>query len=317
MGNKFMSSAVIALVFAFLLDVLFGDPPNRFHPVVAMGSLIRWTTRHFNHGRPVFRFLFGMISILIGALLFSLPWLFFSKWIASLPFWASGLLTGFFLKPVFAFRSLLKAGTEVQQALKQNNLSEARRLVSWHLVSRDTSSLNENQVASATIESLAENLTDSFFAPLFYFAIGGLPLAWFYRYINTGDAMIGYHTEEFEAFGKFTARLDDGLNWLPARISALLIVLSSAMCHLNYKNAFIVMKEQHQQTESPNAGWTMAAAAGALQVILEKQNTYKLSGGENSPTQQTIQSAVRLTKVSLFLSLLFCGGILFIYELCI
>ena len=151
-----MSSALIALMFAFLLDYLFGDPPNRFHPVVAMGSLIRWTACHFNHGKPLFGFLFGMIGILAGALLFSLPWLIVLKWMSLLPFWKSGLLIGICLKPVFAFRSLLKAGMEVQQTLGENNLIEARRLVSWHLVSRDTSTLNEEQIASATIESLAE-----------------------------------------------------------------------------------------------------------------------------------------------------------------
>jgi adenosylcobinamide-phosphate synthase len=311
-----MISALIAMVFAFLLDIFLGDPPNRFHPVVAMGSLIRWTTVHLNHGNPAHRFILGMLSILSGAILFSIPWIFISKWISLLPFWTIGLLTGFLLKPVFAFRSLLKAGAEVQQALKENNLNEARRLVSWHLVSRDTSSLNESQVASATIESLAENLTDSFFAPLFYFAIGGLPLAWFYRYINTGDAMIGYRSKEFEFFGKFTARLDDVLNWLPARISAVLIVLSAAVCRLDFTNAFSTMKKLHQQTESPNAGWTMAAAAGALQVILEKQNTYRLAGGKKYPTLQTIQLAIQLIQMALFLSLLFCGGILILYERC-
>ena len=124
--------------------------------------------------------------------------------------------------------------------------------------------------------------------------------------------MIGYHTAEFEYFGKFTAHLDDTLNWLPARISAFIIVLSAAICRMNFPHAFHVMKDQHKQTESPNAGWTMAAAAGALQVILEKQNAYKLAGGESFPTQQTIQSALELTKVALFLSLLFCGGVLIV-----
>lgn len=307
-----MTAALVALLTAFLIDFTLGDPPNRFHPVVAMGNLIRALTGRWNRGGNVRRFLAGAGLILIGGSLFSVPWVLLGGFAgARLPGWATGLLLGLCLKPVFAFRGLLKAGREVQQALLRKDLGEARRLVAWHLVSRDTSTLSEGQVASATIESLAENLTDSFLAPLLCFCVGGLGLAWFYRFVNTADAMIGYHTPETEYFGKFTARLDDVLNWLPARIAALLLILAAGICRLNARQAFRVMIGQHRQTSSPNAGWTMAAAAGALGIVLEKPRNYCLKGGQALPRAEDISRALRLVAVSLFVSLIFCGGLIF------
>lgn len=306
-----MMVALIALIVAIVIDFTLGDPPNHFHPVVAMGSLIRSMTKKWNQGGNSRRLIVGIGLILIGGGLFSVPWIVFTPMMAArLPVWMTGILMGIFLKPVFAFRGLLKAGREVQQALIKDDLLEARRLVSWHLVSRDTSALSGSQVTSATIESLAENLTDSFLAPLFYFALGGLPLAWLYRFVNTADAMIGYHSTDFEYFGKFAARMDDILNWLPARIAALLITLSAGLCRLNLKKAFQVMRDQHSRTNSPNAGWTMSATAGALEIVLEKPGYYRLEGGSEFPNTNKISQALRLITVSLVISLFFCGGLI-------
>ena len=305
-----MLQALIVLITAFLIDITLGDPPNKFHPVVLMGSFIRLGTLKLNQGKNTRRFLKGLALMLTGGALFSLPWLLLPRLLQNLPFWVSGILLGLLLKPVFAFRGLLKAGYEVKQSLLEKNLSEARRLTSWHLVSRDTSSLNAGEIASAVIESLAENLTDSFLAPLFYFSIGGLPLAWFYRFINTADAMIGYHNPEFEHFGKFAARLDDILNWLPARLGGLLLAAAAGLCHLNSKNAFHTMFSQYRLTSSPNAGWTMAAAAGALEIKLEKKGDYKLEGGKRLPSAEDIRRSDQLVKTALLLCLLFCGGII-------
>lgn len=306
-----MIAGLIALITAFVIDFALGDPPNRFHPVAAMGSLIRALTQRWNRGGNFQRFFAGTCLVLIGGALFSAPWVLLASVIkAQLPEWAIGLLLGLCLKPVFAFRGLLRAGREVQQALLRDNLPAARHFVSWHLVSRDTSQLSKALVASATIESLSENLTDSFFAPLFYFALGGLPFAWFYRFINTADAMIGYHSPDYEHFGKFAARSDDLLNWLPARMTALLIILSAALCRLNPKNAFLVMKDQHKRTSSPNAGWTMSAAAGALAIALEKPGSYRLEGGPKLPDANIISKALRLITISLLISLFFCGGLI-------
>ncbi len=305
-----MLTCLIALATAVLLDGVLGDPPNRFHPVAAMGSLIRWAARRWNNGSPERRFVIGAGLTLGGGALFSLPWLLLSPLWSAWPPWAQGLWLGLWLKPTLAFRRLLEAGQAVQQALARPDLPEARRLVALHLVSRDTGQLSPSQVASATIESLAENLTDSFFSPLLCFAIGGLPLAWLYRFVNTADAMIGYHTPEWEHFGKFAARLDDLLNGLLARLAGLCLVLAAGLCRLDTPAAWKTMRRQHGRTGSLNAGWTMAAAAGALGLTLEKPGYYRLEGGPGQPTVPDIGRAARLVKTALALSLLCSAGVL-------
>lgn len=305
-----MHPALIALITAFTIDLLLGDPPNHLHPVVLMGGFIRRLTARWNNGSPARRFWAGAALLIIGGALFSLPWLAVTTVSQGLPVWAQGILAGILLKPVFALRALLRAGREVQNSLLADDLPAARRLVAWHLVSRDTGKLSGCQAASAAIESLAENLTDSFLAPLFFFSLGGLPLAWFYRFVNTADAMIGYYTPQYEYFGKFAARLDDVLNWLPARLAGLLLVAAAGLCRMDAKAAWKTMLSQHGRTASPNAGWTMAAAAGALGVTLEKDGHYRLEGGPELPQAGDIGRAIRLVSVSLVLSLLFCGGMI-------
>lgn len=299
----------MVILIAIGFDLWLGEIPNRFHPVVAMGMVIDRLTKLLNKGHSTARLLKGFAGMVAGSLLFAVPLYLITLLLNPLPFFLHAALTALLLKPVFAFNSLVQAVREVCEALSEHQIEKARQLVGWHLVSRETSNLSERQVASAAIESLSENLTDSVLAPLFYFVIGGLPLAWLYRFVNTADAMIGYRTEELEYFGKFAARLDDVLNWLPARIAGFMLVLSAALTGLHAKNALRTMLQQHRRTSSPNAGWTMAAAAGALRVNLEKVNTYLLQGGDDLPTPNDIPAALRLVRVALIPSLLFLGGL--------
>jgi adenosylcobinamide-phosphate synthase len=308
-----MTAALIALLTAIVLDMTLGDPPNRFHPVVAMGQTIRLGDRLVADHNPAGMFLSGLVIVLAGGGMFALPWLLLPLATRSLPFWLNGLLLGALLKPMFSLRRLLEAGREIQRALEAEQLGEARRLVAWHLVSRDTCQLSAGQVSSAAIESLAENLTDSFFAPILAFAVGGLPLAWFYRYCNTADAMIGYHTERYEYLGKAAARLDDLLNWLPARLAGLFLVAAAGL-YRGGSSAWRTMSAQHARTSSPNAGWTMAAMAGALGVRLEKIGCYCLEGGECLPEPGEIAIASRLVIAAAAVSLVFCGGILYALQ---
>lgn len=305
-----MPAALLSLLIALLLDLLLSDPPNKFHPVAAMGGFIRWAEGRRKSHSPTGQFLYGMVLVLSGGLLFSLPWSFLLRLFAGFPDWMEWLLVGLFLKPVFSLRRLIVSGLEVKRALVAGDLSAARELVAWHLVSRDTSGLSNGQVASAAIESLAENLTDSFLAPLSFFSIGGLPLAWFYRFANTADAMIGYHSPQYEYLGKFAARLDDILNWLPARLAALTLVLSAWLCRMDAGGAWSVMAVQHKRTSSPNAGWTMAAAAGALGVCLEKVGVYRLNEDCDLPEGRDIQSACVLVSLAALICVIIIGGVI-------
>jgi adenosylcobinamide-phosphate synthase len=297
-----MDKALLSLLLAVILDLALGDLPNRVHPVAAMGAFIRGAERACPVRSPAGQFIYGMVSVLLGGALFSLPWLLLSRWMAALPFWLSVLLTGLALKPVFAFRDLVKAGGEIQTALENDHLAEARRLTAWHLVSRDTHTLTDGQVSSAVVESLAENLTDSFLTPILCYLILGLPFAWFYRFANTADAMIGYHTERFEYLGKFAARLDDLLNWLPARLAALMLVAAAGFCRMDARETWRVMRSQHGLTSSPNAGWTMAAAAGALGLRLEKGGCYVLNAGRPLPQAGDIRRAAWLVGTAALLA---------------
>jgi adenosylcobinamide-phosphate synthase len=160
---------------------------------------------------------------------------------------------------MFAYRNLRRRVADVASALATKDLPEARRLAGRHLVSRDTAQLAAPEVAGAAIESLAENVTDSLTAPLLAYTIGGLPAAWAYRFVNTADAMWGYRTDEYEQLGKFPARFDDILNWLPARLTGWLLVVAAVLAGENGRRSAQVMVHQHRQTSSPNAGWTMSA----------------------------------------------------------
>lgn len=280
-----MRQAIIILL-ALALDLAFGDPPNQLHPVVLMGNGLTKGRKLAPHRH---RYWFGAGWIIAGVALFALPWLKISR--------SALILHPFLLKAVFAYRNLRRSVVEIAKALTVNDLLTARHLVGWHLVSRDTSQLTAKEVAGATIESLAENITDSVTAPLMAYAVGGLPAAWAYRFVNTADTMWGYHTAEFEQLGKFPARLDDILNWLPARLTGWLIVAAAWSAGEDARQAAHVMLGQHHRTSSPNAGWTMSAMAGALGVTLSKRGVYKLVGGYSEPDVVTIKRALKVADI--------------------
>ncbi|MCL4300204.1 MAG: cobalamin biosynthesis protein CobD [Anaerolineae bacterium] len=289
---------VPVILFALLIDLTFGDPPNRFHPLLLMGKWLNWGRRL----APVsHRFWFGAGWTLAGTLLFALPlWKdeggrMKDEEKKNLHFHPSSfILHPFLLKPVFAYRNLRRAVISVAEALEREDLAEAQRRLSWHLVSRNTPDLSAAEVAGAAIESLAENLTDSLTAPLLAYAGGGLTGAWAYRFINTADAMWGYRSPEFEQLGKFPARLDDLLNWLPARLTGWLLVLAAWLAGENACGAARTMLGQHHRTASPNSGWTMSAMAGALGVTLDKRGAYRLEGGSGPLDVATINRALRV-----------------------
>ncbi len=206
--------------------------------------------------------------------------------------------TVWLLKTTFALRELVAAGRSVERPLAGGDLAQARRGL-LALVSRPVEHLDEPHVASAAIESLAENLADSYLAPLFYYVLGGLPAALAYRVVNTADAMVGYRGD-LEYLGKVSARLDDLLNLVPARLSALALAAAAPLVGQSGKRALAVARREHGRTESPNAGWPMAAAAGALGVWLEKPGHYRLDGAR-APGRADIARASRLVHVAALL----------------
>lgn len=269
------SSVPGAALAALATDLLLGEPPAAVHPTVWMGRWIgagrRLAARRPRSPREALAL--GALVVGGGAAVAAMAAFLASsaaRRIATHPAAHAGV-EGALLKPALSVRALHDAGQEVETALRANDLAEARRLLSWHLVSRDTATLDAAEVAGATIASLAENLGDGVVAPLLAWRAGGLPAAYAYRLVNTADAMLGYRTAELEWLGKVAARTDDALNFVPARLSALLVALAAPAASGSVAAAARVARRDAGRTPSPNGGWPMAAMAGALGVRLDKR----------------------------------------------
>lgn len=297
-----MGVGVAAL--SVLLDAWLGEPPARAHPVVWMGRYLGLKDRLLRvSSRPLPRFTLGAGFVLVGALGCGVAAWALTRVLARLPWFAETALLAALLKPLFSVKALLEAGGVVQEALEHGDLPEARRLLAWHLVSRETAELSEGDVAGGAVSSLAENLTDSIVAPLFYFALFGLPGAAVYRFINTADATLGYRTADLEHLGKFAARADDLLSYLPARLAAALLALALAFSGKNVRTALKGMFRDQTLTPSPNGGVTMALAAAGLGVRLEKRGVYVLNSAGRTPTAANIGATRRLLRTTVVLGL--------------
>ena len=211
--------------------------------------------------------------------------------------WIAVVIEGVALKTTLSLRGLARAALAVAEDLSRADLPAARAAVGRDLVSRPTADLEASAVASAAVESVAENLTDAFLAPVLFFLAFGVPGAVVYRVINTADAMIGYREGVLVYFGRVAARLDDALNLVPARLAALALVLAAPLAGGDAAAALATMRRDHGRTASPNAGWTMAAMAGALGVTLAKAGAYRLGDGP-APTAHDIVRSVRTMAVA-------------------
>lgn len=295
---------IIILLLALAIDLTMGEFPRSLHPVVWMGKVISLGLRIVPHQGRWAQLIYGAGIVIWTIALFALPAYFLLSYLMGLNIVAYVLVAAFLLKSTFSLKELHRVAFRVERFLERGNLSKAR-IEMKGLVSRDTSKLDEPHLVSATVESVAENTSDSFIAPLFYFFLFGVPGAIAYRVVNTLDAMAGYHGE-YEYLGKFAARLDDGLNFIPARLSGLLMVAAAYLCRRDGKNAWRVMLRDHGKTESLNAGWPMSAVAGALKTRLEKVGHYSLGNANNPLSPQLIFSGIRLMEISALLWIGFC-----------
>jgi adenosylcobinamide-phosphate synthase len=276
----------VSIVLALLIDRWWGEPPARLHPVVWMGHYLRLAGKSLPDRGRTMAFFLGTAYWLAGAALVAAAYAYAGVVLARLPLWLNLLLTAVLLKPLFALRMLLGEVAAVEQALAQDIESGRARLALN--VSRDTAQLDSSEVRESALESLAENLSDSVIAPLFWFAIFGLPGAAVYRFANTADAMWGYRGR-WEWAGKFAARTDDLLNLLPARITALGLALAGP-------NRLALLRRLPQEavrTASPNSGWPMGALALSLNVRLRKPRVYTLNANGSAPSAQDTATALR------------------------
>jgi len=292
-------NAALALLIALALDRVFGEPPNALHPVAWMGSAIArgrdWALRPLRFGQFVRGAVVALALPLVSAVLAFLVERVVSRWAL-----VSVLATAVLFKPLFAVRALRDAAFLVRDALAAGDVDLARsRLAS--LCSRNAGDLEPPALIAATVESIAENASDSIVAPFFYFALAGLPGAAFYRAGNTLDAMIGYHGR-YEWVGKTAARLDDLLNLVPARVTAVLFLLVAPLSGGNIVRGVATLWRDGGRTESPNAGRPMATMAGLLGIRLEKSGHYALGDATRSIEARDITRAWRIVAGSAYAS---------------
>jgi adenosylcobinamide-phosphate synthase len=283
------------LAVAIAIDVLLGDPPNAAHPVAWMGRLANALVKRAPTTGPARQLIAGALIVLVlcGACIGSLAVLAFAT--ASTPmlaFWLGSLV----LTCMFAIKGLGAAGRVVRDALANGRVGEARQGLSA-LCSRDASALEAPELAAATVESLAENLSDSFVAPLLAYALFGLPGTVIYRAANTLDAMIGYRGR-FEFLGKIAARLDDVLNLVPARLTTGLLLGAGVLTKADLGGGLRILRRDRRKTASPNAGWPMATMAGLLGVCLSKPEHYRLGDDARAVTFEDIDRAWRIVAIA-------------------
>lgn len=266
----------LAILIGYILDLLIGDPHFLYHPVRLIGKLITGTEKFLRRRTPdqpgrLKSAGLSLVIVVIAVTNLCVFLLIFFSYKVSRPF-------GFIVEVLlcywlFAVRSLRDESMKVYDRLKVHDLDGARKAVSM-IVGRDTENLSGEKTAKAAVETVAENASDGVLAPLFYMAIGGPIFGWFCKAVNTMDSMVGYKNDTYQYFGRYAARLDDIVNFIPARLCALLMILSCPLCQLDSKNAKRIFRRDRYNHASPNSAQTESVMAGALHVQLGGDASY-------------------------------------------
>jgi adenosylcobinamide-phosphate synthase len=308
---------LFAITFACLLDRIIGDPENWPHPVRWIGSLIYKLEKNWNKGTSRRKKGIGMlltVLLIVGGISFLIVSLCY------LVHPLAGIVAeGVLISAAIAQKSLKEAALSVYAPLKKRDMEEARLKLSY-IVGRDTEQLDEPEIVRGAIETVAENTSDGITAPLFWALIGGAPFALMYRAINTCDSIVGYRNEKYQEFGWASARLDDAVNWIPSRITAICMLAGSQPEYMNMSKAWKIIWRDAKRHPSPNSGWGEAAVAAILGIQLGGVNYYK---GVISNRAKMGDPLIQLEKnhilkankivtrtVPIFLLLLWLGGML-------
>ena len=261
---------------AFILDQIFGDPRNFPHPVVIIGKLIsameRFTRKVFpktNRGELAAG---AFTWLVVATVSFAVPFIALVL-LAKVNVWAAFALNTFWSYQIFASKSLKEQSMLVYRYLEAEDLPNSRKYLSW-IVGRDTSELDPEEITKAVVETVAENTSDGVTAPMLYMMILGAPLGMLYKAINTMDSMLGYKNDRYMYFGRIPAKIDDVANFIPARITGLLMCLTAPLIGLDGGNAYRIYKRDRLKHLSPNSGHLEAACAGAMHIMLGGDSFY-------------------------------------------
>lgn len=261
---------MISIFIGVLLNIIFGYIPFITHPIVLIGKMITFFETKL-YDLKLSKKVTGLILlILVSSITFIIPFsiLYFIK---------NGvikiIIESLMILEILAIKGLKDEPMKVYKALINNNMDLAKKELSM-LVTRDTSKMTKNQIIMSTIETIAENIVDAIISPLFFIIIGGAPLGFFYKAVNTLDSMVGYKNERYSDFGYFSAKFDDVLNFIPARITPIFIFISVILMGYNFKESFKVFIEDRKKSSSPNSGYSEAPIAGALEIYFGGELQY-------------------------------------------
>lgn len=266
---------MIQVLLGYSLDLILGDPYWLYHPVRLIGHLIMMLEKVLlkSNDSNSMKKMKGLILLLIvSGLSFVIPLIIILTFASIHPVLAL-IIESFMIYQIFATKSLDVETRKVYKALKNNDIDEARKMIAY-LVSRDTSTMSDEDVIKAAIETIAENLGDGVIAPMIYVIIGGAPLGWYYKGVNTLDSMVGYKNEKYTDYGYFSAKWDDVLNYVPARITSVMILLAGSLIKLDVNNGFKMLVRDRHNHASPNSAYPESAAAGLLRIQLGGKASY-------------------------------------------
>ncbi len=297
---SFFIDSVLILLIALLIDAVFGEVPDKIHPTVWMGRVIAFLKSRIRNPNPRREKAGGVLLAIFVMALFAVPAFglifvvrLFLGWIAYI------VLAAIVLKMTFAVKCMSKYTSPIKCALEAGDLDKAKGFLHY-IVRRDPATLDERHVISAAVESIAESTTDGVTSPIIYFALFGVPGAVAYRVINTLDSMVGYRDVANLNIGWFSAKLDTLANYVPARLTAALMVLSATILGENWRGSWQIISRDRHNMPSVNAGWTIAAMAGALGTQLEKPNYYAL-GDDHGLSPGHISRALRMMNMTVVL----------------
>lgn len=307
-----LESLILVAGLAVVLDVIFGDPKNKYHLTAWIGILIaKLTPLAKNPQCPTMEKLGGIFVVAVPVCVVVLLLVALDVALSTIPvshiilLAVSIVIGGLLLKTTIAVSGMERHAKMILESLNCESLDMARTRLSM-IVKRDTKNLDRNHIISGTLESISESTVDGITGPLFYYALFGLPGAFVYRIVNTADSMVGYKTDLFKNIGWFAATADSILNYIPSRLTGLIMVVAAAILQNNWRQSFKVMQRDAKKTSSLNAGYPMAALAGALGAKFEKIDHYQLGDGDcnTTLTEQHVYSAITMMKLT---TLLFFG----------
>lgn len=312
--------SILPLTIGYLLDLIIGDPHSLPHPITYIGKLIKKCETLLRRRENFLKIKGVVLFFIVTGLSFGIIWLLI--YLTGLIHHFLGLIVQLWLIfQILATKSLYIESLKVQRALESGDIKEARKYLSW-LVTRDCSQMSKQDIIRSTVETISENITDGITAPLFYITLGGAPLGMLYKAVNTLDSMVGYKNERYKDFGYFSAKMDDIFNYIPARITALFIILSCFFLGLDSKRAFFTLLRDRKKHDSPNSPFGEAPVAGALGIYLGGRVTYfdkiydkpKIGDGLKEPDIEDIEKCHRIMFLTSLLFYLFCVGVLYVLR---